>query len=41
MSIANIDKVETNDVVTSMFRARTGFVKAIDVESRCEYGPNG
>ena len=41
MRVANIDKVKTNDVVTSVTASRGGLVKAIEVKTRCEYGPYG
>ena len=41
MRVANIDKVKRNNVVTSMFASRGGLMKAVEVKTRCEYGPYG
>lgn len=40
VGVSNIDKVKADDVVTSMAAPRLGFVKAIDVKARSEYGPD-
>ena len=41
MRIANVDKVKRNYVITGVFASRGGLMKAVEVKTRCEYGPYG
>lgn len=40
MWIAHIDKVKADDVVTGVTGPGVGLVKAVNVESRGEHGPD-